>query len=386
MSRGRRLRVLIAGEFAPDPSEVYGGIPAVNAGLVEGLRRIADIDLQVVTCEMNIPRDSTADFDGVPIHYRRAPDLPHTLRMLTSDPLKIRRVIRKVRPDVVHAHGTTSYAHAALGLSYPTVVTVHGIMKREAQFSYGSKWRDLVRSVLTSGLERRNLSRARRVVASSPYVFEQIRDEVTGVVHHIPNPVQQDFFNLDRSERPGLILCASRIEPRKGLMDLLVAVERVREAVPAFSVMITGVARPEWQTYFDSLRSFVKQHRLENIVTFPGHLKRSALIDALRNCQIFVLPSVEESSPMSIAQAMAAGKAVIARKIGGTSHLVMHCETGLLFESAEELAAHLRTLLCNSNLGEQYGTNGRRKAKLEFCSEVIAARMREVYDLATQHT
>jgi glycosyltransferase involved in cell wall biosynthesis len=83
---------------------------------------------------------------------------------------------------------------------------------------------------------------------------------------------------------------------------------------------------------------------------------------------VFVLCSRTEIQPLSVMEAMAAGKPVIASRVGGMASLVADGRTGILFESddAEALATAMRRLALNPSLAASMGREGATSAEREF--------------------
>ena len=94
---------------------------------------------------------------------------------------------------------------------------------------------------------------------------------------------------------------------------------------------------------------------------------RTDIPELLAGCDLFVLPSLFEGLPLSILEAMAAGKAVVATAIGGNDEAVVDGVTGLLVPPAdpEALADALRTLLREPERRRRLGEAGRRRAEAE---------------------
>ena len=63
------MRVALVCNYPVDPTVVPGGVTAVAHYLVRGLTRVSDIDLHVVCCQRDVPRDSTEERDGATIHF-----------------------------------------------------------------------------------------------------------------------------------------------------------------------------------------------------------------------------------------------------------------------------------------------------------------------------
>jgi glycosyltransferase involved in cell wall biosynthesis len=93
-----------------------------------------------------------------------------------------------------------------------------------------------------------------------------------------------------------------------------------------------------------------RQLGLGNHCRFDGDSRDVA--EALREIDIFVLPSLSEALSNSLLEAMACGCAVAASRTGGNPELVTHEETGLLFRpaDAEDLTSVLLRLLADQDL------------------------------------
>jgi glycosyltransferase involved in cell wall biosynthesis len=123
----------------------------------------------------------------------------------------------------------------------------------------------------------------------------------------------------------------------------------------------------------------VERH-LATRVMFPG--QRRDVAAWLAACDIFVLPSLSEGLPLSVLEAMAARKPVIATAIGGTPEVVVHRRTGLLIPPGNSLAIAnaIRQLLDDAPLAERLAAAGRVRVEREFSSEVMTQRVTHIYD------
>jgi glycosyltransferase involved in cell wall biosynthesis len=93
------------------------------------------------------------------------------------------------------------------------------------------------------------------------------------------------------------------------------------------------------------------------------------------------LPSLYEGLPISLLEAMASAKPVIATRIGGTDEAVKDGVTGLLVPPADPaaLARAIRRLLADTSLAQRLGAEARNSVRCEFSAELVAARTMEVY-------
>ena len=164
---------------------------------------------------------------------------------------------------------------------------------------------------------------------------------------------------------------------------MLRAFAELRQKNPAARLRIAGGGNfsNEVRTYPQQLKQFVAEAGLEAAVTFVGELDRAALLKAYARCSVLVLPSVVETAPMVIMEAMAAGKAVVCTDAGGARHLVAHGQTGLIVppNDAPALAGALEQVLGDEARLEAMGNRARGVAEQRFHASVVAARTREVY-------
>lgn len=175
---------------------------------------------------------------------------------------------------------------------------------------------------------------------------------------------------LHGSNRP-IILTPARLHDQKGHQYLLEAAVQVPEAIFLLAGDGPERSRLEEQTRILGIESRVR---------FLG--QRDDVQQLLAICDLFVLPSLYEGFPLSVLEAMAAGKPVIATRIIGTEEAVDHGKTGLLVpaQSAAELAVAIRTLLSDRALACEMGVAAKKRVKESFSSEVMARGVARVYD------
>jgi len=196
----------------------------------------------------------------------------------------------------------------------------------------------------------------------------------------IPNAVRLEPFTTRRSglrpTRKGadeypVVLTLARLDPQKGLFTLLEAARLVSEA--RFVVAGEGPERP-------ALEAQIRRFGLERRVSLLGH--RDDVAELLAGCDLFVLPSLYEGLPVSVLEAMAAEKPVVATAIGGTDEAVVNGSTGLLVPAGNPaaLAEAIRTVLGNPELARRFAEAGRQRAVDEFSSERMVLRVSELYE------
>jgi glycosyltransferase involved in cell wall biosynthesis len=197
----------------------------------------------------------------------------------------------------------------------------------------------------------------------------------------IPNGIPVAAFNRPANpalrntltgsvERP-IILTLARLDKQKGHPYLLKAAAQVPEAL--FLLVGDGPERA-------SLENLAQQLGIAGRVLFLGY--RQDIPDLLSICDMMVLPSLYEGLPLSILEAMAAGKPVIATNIGGTNEAVIDGETGLLVPPADPpaLAAAIRKLIGNPLLAGKLAAAGKAEVHREFSVETMIRKVTQAYD------
>jgi len=169
-------------------------------------------------------------------------------------------------------------------------------------------------------------------------------------------------------EDEGYALYLGRLSPEKGVETLLAAHDGIAAEVP-LRVAGTGPLAERLRAQYPRAR-------------YLGHLTGAPLEEAIRKAGVIVVPSEwYENCPISVLEAMAHGKAVLASRIGGIPELVVDGETGLLFPPGDRraLADALLTLTREPALRRALGAAGRRRAERHFSLESHNAALERLY-------
>lgn len=170
-----------------------------------------------------------------------------------------------------------------------------------------------------------------------------------------------------------LISCVSRLSSRKGHKVLLDALHRIRQHLANVRVYIVGDG--EMRGELERLSSKLKLRE----VSFLGH--RDDVADILSRSDIYVLPTTNDTLPISIIEAMFAGKAIVTTRCGGIPEIIRHQETGLLVdpENVDQLAASLLQLMQDRQLMKKLGNNALQFAKTHLRTDKMASKMEHLY-------
>lgn len=191
----------------------------------------------------------------------------------------------------------------------------------------------------------------------------------------VPNAVVLPPAPLAAAREPGLIAFAGRCTAQKGLLDLLDAAASIAAREPGLRIECAG------EGDLEALRREARARGLGERVTLHGWIgprERDAL---LARAAIFVLPSHAEALPMSVLEAMAAGCAVVATRVGGIPDLIEDGVSGLLVPPAapERLAAALAALLADPAHAARLGSAARATIAERHTLERAMERLEQVY-------
>jgi glycosyltransferase involved in cell wall biosynthesis len=292
----------------------------------------------------------------------------------------IARTIRSISPDVVHAQGLGIYAAAAVRGPWLHVVTTHGIVFREAEFTSGlvGRWRGFV----DSRFERYYLARVRAFISINPYVEQEMAriGGVHGTVYRVENPVEDAFFGVNCPSEGSTVLYAGRVIARKGLLELLRALIEVRKSVPEVRLRVAGEIESA-PGYLEACRQFIAQYGLDGVVRFLGPLTVAQMVEEYARCTVLALTSKQETAPVAVAEAMAAARPVVATRVCGVPYMVEEERSGLLVEYGDRpaLADALTRVLSDDALRARMGQRGREIAQSRFNADHIARETQKVY-------
>lgn len=335
--------------------------------LMEGLR--AQGHRSLLLCPPRSRCASEAHGRGLPclqVSMRNDADLPAVFSLF--------RTFRRLAPDIVHLHtgrATWLGGIASRLAGIPSVTTRR--MDRPVRRGVRSwfVYRHLVQGVaaisqavadclVSGGVPREKIEIIRSSVDPSHLVPGRDPSEVRAL--------------LGASSQERILLSLAVLARRKGIDVLLSSLAhlRVRGLQPLLWVAGEGPERAALQRQAEELA-------LAGQVRFLGH--RSDKADLLAACDALVLPSRREGLGVSVLEAMAAGRAVVASAVGGLQEVVLHGETGFLVpaEDPKALADALFQVLTNDKLRTEMGAAGASRAVRHFDARHMVASYERLY-------
>ena len=188
----------------------------------------------------------------------------------------------------------------------------------------------------------------------------------------LPTEIWQQRQRSDASEK--LIVCVGRFAPEKGHRYLITALNLLKRQDIAWRCTFLGAGELAVE-----LRSLVEEYGLSTQVSFPGFCED--VFSVLLTADVFVLPSLHESSPNALIEAMAVGMPCVASDVGGIVDLIEDEKNGLRVppEDPEALASALHRVLADSDFATVLGRNARTTVLQKFDSTASMQRLEDIY-------
>jgi glycosyltransferase involved in cell wall biosynthesis len=363
------------------------GGPAIHATLLTARLDPARFHTTLVTGSEDASEGNYLALHGREAAVELIPDLGREIRPLRDlrTLAALMRVIRRVRPHIVHTHTAKAGAVGRLAAALcgvPVVVhTFHGHVLR----GYFSPAKTAVYRNIERGLARRT----DRLLT----VTDLVRDELLALgvgrpEQYITVPLGFDLAPLVHAAgRRGelraelgvgaapLVGIVARLVPIKAHEIFLDAAARIRAAVPdaRFLIVGDGECRQALEARVDALG-------LREAVRFLGW--RADLDRLYADLDVVVLTSRNEGSPVALIEAMAAGVPVVSTAVGGVPDVVAHGTSGLLapMDDAAAVAEHTVTLLRDRARALAMGGAGRSRVVATYSADRLVADIERLYD------
>ncbi len=289
---------------------------------------------------------------------------------------KLSRIVKQMRPDVIHAHDPHGVAAAALALSLLTSGPCPGLVaSRRVAFH-----------IKGNAFSRWKYQQVDCFVAASNAIRDMLIEDGIGAdrietiyegidLHRFdaepPAKIHAELWLPTHAPIVGSVSALTQEKGHKHLIDAAALV--VREVPDArFVILGEGDLRP-------ALERQIHELHLEKHVFLPGF--RADVVGFIKSFDLFVLSSLAEGLGTSLLDAMAAAKATVASDTGGIPEAVSHGETGLLVPPRDHhaLAGAIVDLLKDPERREHMGNAGLERVKRVFSADRMVEQTLDVY-------
>ncbi len=352
-------------------------------GLAESARR-SGIRVTIATApgeRAHEIRDAGFEHLTFPLERRSVQPLRElrTLRSLTA-------LMRQRRFDLIHlvAAKPILYGNIAAALSGgPPVLSAiaglgylylgDGAGRMVLRTAYETTFQTLVRTrqnarVLVQNPDDAELLRARKMARPDQIVV--VAGSGVDIERFAPSPEPEGS--------PIVVLMHSRMLWDKGVGELVEAARLLRQrSVPDFVVRLVGEPDPHNPAAIgrEQLRRWSERGEVE----WLG--RRDDIPSELRRCHVACLPSYREGAPLSLIEAAAAARPIVATDVPGCREVVRHEDNGLLVaaRNAPALAAALERMIRDPLLRRRMGARGRERAERELSTRLVHGRIIATY-------
>lgn len=320
----------------------------------------------------------------------------------------IRRRLIRSSFDLLHLHTGKRLGgigrQVALSRGAPYVITLHG-GAFDVPAAEAASWTAPAAGTMEWGKllgwwvgARRVLTDAAAVICLSPGEAAAVRARIPGArVEVLPNGVDAARmadgcgarFRARHGIREAATLLATigRVDAQKGQLDAVRSFGLLAPSDDRLHLMVAGPVTSE--EYARQVRTEVDRLGLRHRVTIlPGFEPKSQeLVDAYHAADVVLVPSLHEPFGLVVLEAWAAGKPVVATRVGGIPSIAEDGRDAFLVpaEAPAALAAATARLVADPVMRQQIAAAGRHKARTRYCWDVITAQTLDLYRDVRSH-
>jgi glycosyltransferase involved in cell wall biosynthesis len=351
------------------PKPYFG--PDVTARL-EGFQNREDLDIHIISCVRDDRLSGCRLSDNTQYHpvivssgYWRGGGFEHIR--------KVREVVKRIAPDLVHGFGTEYYmARCAAFSGFLNCISILGNMRAVAVRTHFKPFPQMAMSAL---LEWIVLRKTNAVFCNSSYTLGKVGNLCKKKWLVYP-PVRRRFLSIHRdpSDQPTL-LCIGLVVPHKNQLQLIHALDSLTE-IRDFQLVFAGSLGSN-TAYSEAFLAAVDQR---SHCRYMGSLSEEGIEALLRKAHGLIHPSLEDSFANVVVEAMAAGLPVAVSAVAGISERIVDAVNGVIFNSLDpvSIADAAKTLL-EPSVAAGLAANAKQTVQQYFLPERISDQHVECY-------
>lgn len=315
---------------------------------------------------VTLREDPLNDIGGISLHAGR--------KLFYANKIwRLRKIIKELRPDILHAHQAASYGFLASFVNHPRKIL--------------SIWGDDIvvfptKNIFFEMIFRHSLKKAKRITCTSEFLKNKAISYGYGQerIAVIPFGIDLNKFAipqrpLNRAVRLGI---AKGFIAKYGIVYLLRAFQQVVNSGRNVELILAGRGDQE-----DEYKQLAISLGLKEQTTFLGLLKHDKIPEFLAGIDIFVMPSISDGESFGVAalEASASGLPVVATRVGGVPEVVIDNKTGILVDrcDSDQLAVAIDKLIDDAGLRIRMGLAGREFVEKNYRWENNVEAMENLY-------
>lgn len=379
-------------------------------GISNGLRQQKDIELHYVCPQMQKKRIVNIEKNGIQFHcfYVKYDNLYTVCEEVRE---QIGKIIRAVKPDIIHIFGT-EMPHAAACVDCcadrkeTLIVSIQGLVSEYAKYYLdGIPRRAYLKGVIVNKKYQSILNQYKEFCKRSDNEISVIKhvEQVIGRTdwdrvcverinrsckyHYCSETLRDCFYNkmweIDKVQKYSIFVSQGNY-PIKGLHNLLEVLPEIVERYPKTKVYVSGsnTFLNDGSPYGVYIKNIIRKKSLGSHIFFLGELNEEKVCRQLLKTHVAVMPSNIENSPNSIGEAMLVGVPVVAAFVGGIPSILCHGREGFLYQpnSVGMLLYYICQIFGNESLAERLSLNGRMRAEKLYDREHNLQRLLSIYN------
>ncbi|MFA5143020.1 MAG: glycosyltransferase [Candidatus Omnitrophota bacterium] len=276
-----------------------------------------------------------------------------------SLPITLSKILKNKKVDIAHTHNLEAMIYGTLAARFagiPVVInTRHGREDKRANWLFWSMNNAVI--AISEDAKRRFLTFNRIKYDKLRVIYNGI--DAASSEKLDTRSIKEKIFKVDA--RYKIIGTVSRLSEEKYQVALLDAFQKVSQAVKNVILVFVGDGPLK-----QALHNYSEKLGIADKIIFLGF--RADAREIVEAFDIFALPSLTEGISLSLLEAMAARKPVVATNVGGNPEVVVDGDTGILVppKDPQKMAEAIIKLIQNSDLAKKMGQAGRKRMEEKF--------------------
>lgn len=355
------MKIAYLSNSYPEPSESYVG---------EEIAELRRHGIEVLACSSrgSTAGVSSADADAI-LPLRMRPSIKAAWLAMTHILVLWEFIARALRGPERLSRKLACLAHTFLGVYFAVLLREQRIRHIHVHHGYFSAWIGMVAArllnagysltlhgsdlLLSAAFLDTKLQHCRFCLTVSRYNRGYLLSKYPNIDPHkvivqrtgVDTRLWNQLTPLIESDKPFRILSVGRLHPVKNYGFLILACRGLKDSGVRFRCAIAGDGVEREQ-----LSRLISGLDLDDEISLLGHVPRQQLPNLYAAADVVVLTSMSEGIPITLMEAMAMRKTVLAPDITGIPELVIHGTTGFLYRqnSMEDFLAQLQTIIRGS--------------------------------------
>ena len=320
---------------------------AVSIHTVRWVNSMAKRGHRIYLLTLVLPKINNIDSKVEIIKLKIPPPLGYYLNFFEA-----RRIINKIKPDIVHAHYASGYGTLGRLVDYnPTILSVWG----SDIYLYPYKNKFNMWNI------RRNLESADLIASTSKDMKNEIIKVISTKKDIVITPFgieTNKFKPRNKSNSKIVIGTVKKMDAIYGIDYMLKSFSLIVEKIPdniEIEFLMVGGGDLE---YYKKLST---DFNIDHLITFTGQIPHENVVEYLNKLDIYCAPSLSESFGVAVLEASACELPVVTSNVGGLPEVVIQNKTGFLVPPKNEiiLAEKILKLILDENKRKEFGLNER---------------------------